>query len=46
MTDEEEWSTSGRTAFIGWFGVITAAVNVLLIVAEGLFVATLRIGGS
>jgi hypothetical protein len=45
-SDEAEWSTPGRTAFIGWFGAVTGAVNVLLIVVEGLFVATIRIGGS
>ena len=41
---EEEWSTGGRTAFIGWFGAITGCVSVVLIIVEGVYVATITIG--
>jgi hypothetical protein len=40
---EAEWSTGGRTAFIGWFGVVTGIASVVLIVVEGTYIATIAI---
>jgi hypothetical protein len=41
-SSESRLSPSGRTAFLGWFGVAMNASNLVLIVVEGIFLATVR----
>jgi membrane protein implicated in regulation of membrane protease activity len=40
--DESHMSPQGRTVFVGWLGVFIGAVNVLLIVVEGIYIVVLN----
>jgi hypothetical protein len=38
---EAEGSPAGRTAFLGWFGLITGLLNVTLILVEGVYLVVI-----
>jgi len=43
--DEGDGTPAGRTVFLGWLGLGIGALNLLLIIYEGLIVAVLHPGG-
>jgi hypothetical protein len=43
--DEESGTPNGRIQFLGQFGLLVNAINLLLIVVEGSYVYFIRTGG-